>query len=217
MSMLSDNIKFLREKKGLSQEDFGKLIGATRGQVGSYEEDRAKPKTEIANKICKHFSIQVEDLFAKRLNKSNVLIVQEPEGMYLTKHQDGIPLFPDYASAGTPNGFADALKDLPRYYVPGFQDCDLMVPVSGDSMYSDYSSGDIVICKQIHDPSFIQWGHAYLVDTVQGLILKNLMPSDKDGFIKFVSNNNKYPPFEVKKKEAKRFFIVKGKIKKNLI
>jgi len=144
-------------------------------------------------------------------------IIKEAQGIYKVKTK-GIPFFPDYARAGKGQGFSDEVHaDLPMYYVPGFQDCDLMVPVSGDSMYNDYSSGDIIICKRLEGYSFIQWGNTHLVDTPQGLLLKILLPSDKPKHIKFVSKNEKYPPFDVPEKEIKKVWIVKGKIKKNLI
>lgn len=72
MKHVAENVKALRELTGLNQEEFGKKFGATRGQIGSYEEGRAVPKTQIATALCEHFGITTDQLLKKKLS-SDVL------------------------------------------------------------------------------------------------------------------------------------------------
>lgn len=78
--MIAENIRFLREEiLHLSQSDFAERVGSNRGQIDSYENGRAKPKTEVAVKICKLFSIELSDLYNKKLTKSDILTTSEDQ------------------------------------------------------------------------------------------------------------------------------------------
>ena len=50
MANISLNIKFLRKKKGLTQQQFADEIGIKRSLVGAYEEERAEPKYDLLKK-----------------------------------------------------------------------------------------------------------------------------------------------------------------------
>ena len=52
MSNISANLKYLRKKKGLTQQQFADAIGIKRSLVGAYEEDRAEPKYDLLKKIA---------------------------------------------------------------------------------------------------------------------------------------------------------------------
>ena len=51
MANISNNLKFLRKKKGLTQQNFADLMEIKRSLVGAYEEDRAEPKYELLKKL----------------------------------------------------------------------------------------------------------------------------------------------------------------------
>lgn len=213
MSNVASNIREIRVSLKKSQSEFGAMIGATRGQIGSYEEGRAEPKAEITAKICQLFSITQDELFNKKLKFNKDSSVK-----YIQQIATGIPLYNSLVHAGSPAYYNDEVNEPPvTYYIPGFQDCDVMVPVSGDSMYPDFTAGDIIICKKVDTELFIQWGHAHLVDTIQGLVLKVLMPDENPEMVKLVSVNQKFPPYTLPKEEVKKVWIVKGKLKKSLI
>lgn len=101
-----------------------------------------------------------------------------------------------------------------EFVVPTFASADWMIYVRGSSMYPKYSSGDIIACKVIKESQFIQWNKVYVIATrEQGLLVKRLMPSDNDGFVKAVSDNDKYPPFDIPKDEIFGLALVLGAIK----
>lgn len=73
MSQIGNNIKKLRNVKGLSQQAFADLFGLTRGNISSYEELRAEPKIEIMLQIAKYFSIPIAELLEKQLTVNEIL------------------------------------------------------------------------------------------------------------------------------------------------
>jgi transcriptional regulator with XRE-family HTH domain len=62
MSIISENIKYLRRLNGLTQEQFSRRIGVKRPSVGAYEEARAVPPIELLKHIAKLFGYTVDEL-----------------------------------------------------------------------------------------------------------------------------------------------------------
>lgn len=67
MDHFSENLRYLRTQKKLSQDKLAEQVGATRGMIDSYERTSARPKAEIANKICKYFNVTIDDIYNKDL------------------------------------------------------------------------------------------------------------------------------------------------------
>ena len=55
MSNISANLKYLRKKKGLTQQQFADNMEIKRSLIGAYEEDRAEPKYDLLKKIAEYF------------------------------------------------------------------------------------------------------------------------------------------------------------------
>lgn len=62
MSLISENIRFLRKKKGLTQLEFANSLAIKRSLVGAYEEGRAIPPPENLNKLAKMFGYSMDQL-----------------------------------------------------------------------------------------------------------------------------------------------------------
>ena len=67
MSFFSQNIRFLRNSRQMSQSAFAEVFGLKRTAVGAYEEERAEPKVELFVKIAKYFGISLDDLLCRSL------------------------------------------------------------------------------------------------------------------------------------------------------
>lgn len=61
MSQLSENIKYLREKAGTTQKDYGKAFGVSRDNIASYERGTS-PKLDFLQKLVNFYHISMEDL-----------------------------------------------------------------------------------------------------------------------------------------------------------
>ena len=57
MSQAGQNLKYLRKLRGWTQEEFSIKLGIKRSLIGAYEEERAEPKLEAMERICKIFKI----------------------------------------------------------------------------------------------------------------------------------------------------------------
>ena len=61
--ILKNNLKQVRQKKGLTQEELGANVGVSRQTIISIERYRYKPTLELAMKLAEELNIKIEKLF----------------------------------------------------------------------------------------------------------------------------------------------------------
>lgn len=133
-----------------------------------------------------------------------------------TTSSETIPLVSSEAIAGFGNyNFCILEEDVQEHYViPDFKDIDFMISIKGSSMYPKYSSGDIVACRILKDPQFIQWNKTYIIGTNdQGILCKRLLPGDNDEYYKVISDNDRYLPFDLPKSEITGIALIIGVVR----
>lgn len=139
---------------------------------------------------------QVDDF----LQNGDDNIVSEPNEEYDCKKidKDHTILLPVEAMAGSLQGFSEgvALKDCRKVKSP-VEGADWAIQISGDSMEPEYRNGSYLYIKKMSG-SFIPWGHTLVIDTIDGVVVKNIFPIDgTDEFIEARSINTKYPSFKI--------------------
>src|SRR5471030_304013 len=114
MSTIPSNIKYLRKKKGLTQQQFADEMDIKRSLVGAYEEERAEPKYELLKKIAIFFDISVDDFINETINdkwapkpKGNQAALRVLSISVDKEDNENIELVPVKAAAGYLNGYAD--------------------------------------------------------------------------------------------------------------
>lgn len=118
-----------------------------------------------------------------------------------------IPLLPVAAQGGSFNDFVTSIRARDcEFVVSPIPSAEYAVPVVGDSMYPEYPNGSIVFVKRINESAFIEWGRVFVLDTCNGIVIKQLFPSDDDEKLVCKSINEKFPPFEVRKSDIYRVF-----------
>lgn len=113
---------------------------------------------------------------------------------------DLVPLIPLVAHGGSLDGFSEGVRQYEcEMVVSPIKGATLAINVTGDSMAPEYPNGCRVFAKRIYEAKFIEWGRVYVLDTVNGVVIKVLAPSDKENCVKCVSINKDpiYAPFEV--------------------
>lgn len=127
----------------------------------------------------------------------------------------GIPLIPVEAMAGFGTGETSILElDCEKFIVPTFKGADYLIQIKGSSMYPKYNSGDIVACKNLPlNDLFFQWNKVYVLDTIQGALIKRIDIGPDDDHVMIVSDNEKYRPFPLHKSEINAIAIVMGVIR----
>lgn len=73
MTKIGSNIKKIRTTKGLSQQAFSELFGLTRGNISSYEENRAEPRIETVIQIANYFNIPLNHFITQNLSIHEIL------------------------------------------------------------------------------------------------------------------------------------------------
>lgn len=126
-------------------------------------------------------------------------------------------LVPLAAMAGALTGFDSTgvtEYECERIIVP-IAGVDFAVPVYGDSMSPEYPSGTRVLVKRINPDAFIAWGSVYVLDTTNGMLLKEVQPcEDDDDFITCHSLNpsGRYKDFDVKRTHIRAMYRVLASI-----
>ena len=110
-------------------------------------------------------------------------------------------------------GKADRAETKPVNYIhiPNLPKCDGAIYVVGDSMYPLLKSGDIVLYKQLSDIADIFWGDMYLlsidIDGEEYITVKYIQKSDREGFVKLVSQNPHLADMEVAMSRIRRALL----------
>jgi phage repressor protein C with HTH and peptisase S24 domain len=113
-------------------------------------------------------------------------------------YSNSILVIPVAAQAGRLSDFADSVSesDCEKMISP-INGADFAIPVSGDSMSPEYPSGTKVIVKKINHKAFIDWGRTYVLDTCNGVVIKNIYPGQTEDTVRCVSINPNFPSFEI--------------------
>lgn len=124
-----------------------------------------------------------------------------------------LPLLPIDAVAGPGDPVYEDAKVEDFYFVSEFKECDFLIRVKGDSMVPKFAGGDLLACRKVTDVYFLQWNRCYVIYTrSQGVMVKRIQPSEKEGCIKCVSENAKYAPFDVPTDDIVSVALVNGAI-----
>lgn len=117
------------------------------------------------------------------------------------EEQNTVPLLPIFAQAGHLTGWSESVMETEcERVISPVQGVDMAVHIYGESMYPDIPNGSVVYVKKISG-RIIDFGKPYILDTVDGPLLKYVAPGHDDGFVKCISANHDpmYAPFEVSK------------------
>ena len=207
----ADNDAELASKLSYTKSSFSQIIN---GKVPLSEKfiDKLCLANENINKV---WILNEIGEMLKTINSHHVL--NEPKSNYnKILKEKGIPLIPIEAMAGFGNGSIQVMEyDAEKYIIPEFTELktDFMIRVKGSSMYPKYNSGDIVACKKLPLDTFFQWNKVYVLDTVQGAMIKRIHKSPQDGCVICKSDNDKYEPFEISTNDIHALALVVGVIR----
>lgn len=218
MSHVTQNLRFLRKQKGLTQGELAKKLEVTRSVIGAYEEGRAEPKLNTLRKIANFFGISIDQLVNEDLSRIAeasikgeelprqrtdatgrrlriLSITVDPEG------RENIELVPEKAAAGYLNGYADPeyLEELPRFQLPTLpQGSYRAFEITGDSMLP-LKPGTVIIGEYMDNWKTIKDGEtAILVTNTEGIVYKRVYNRiEEQNRLILHSDNPVYPPYEV--------------------
>lgn len=203
--MITDRVLQIIEYKGISKSRFYKETGLSNGFLDKVKDIGASKVEDILNtypEIDIEWLLTGKGRMLKAGSASNNLL-KESSGNYSAPSESevSIPLIPIDAMAGFGNGHTTQIMeyDTERYVIPEFNELNVefLIRMKGSSMIPKYNSGDLLGCRRLPMDSFFQWNKVYVIDTVQGALVKRVHKSEKPGHIICVSDNENYPPFEL--------------------
>lgn len=211
------NIAKLRKSLKMSQETFRKEVGISQSYLSELETGKKNLTEELYNSIIERFGRSIIIPFIE-VDCDNIAInIPHLE----CNNKNVIPLFElEAASCGMPSGFEVAIEanKCDRYIIPDLAGCDFTIRTRGRSMINrshperSIPERSIVGCRIWKSRSHVRWGEVYALATPDGVVVKKIMPSEKDGYIKCVSFNEEegFIPYDLPADEIQDWAIVVG-------
>jgi transcriptional regulator with XRE-family HTH domain len=229
MSNISSNLKYLRKKKGHTQQQFADAMEIKRSLIGAYEEDRAEPKYDLLKRIAEYFELTIDEFINENVNDnwkpkpksqgSNLRILS------ITVDKDdneNIEMVPVKASAGYLNGFSDPqyVQELPKFQLPlpflkngTFRAFEIV----GDSMLP-IQSGSIILGEYMDNWNEVKVGETYIVVSKnEGVVYKragNRFKENKE--LKLISDNKVYDAYTIASEDILEIWKAKAYISSTL-
>ena len=140
---IADNIKQIRERYDLTQDELGEIAGVSGGAVSTWERGTAEPRMGAIQRI------------ADRLNISKADIVTDRDSVHTDSVQPTSIRIPVLGSvpAGIPlEAIEDIVdwEDIPIEWTAGGKEF-FSLRVKGDSMYPKFLEGDTIILRKEDD------------------------------------------------------------------
>ena len=142
---LGNNIKFLRERKKIDQQQLADILNVPRSTLACWENNIRTPKLEQIVKIAEYFNTSL-DIIYDNFDNGNLVDVDSD----IIK----IPVF-GTIKAGIPIESQSDIIDyveIPKIWTRGAKKF-YGLKISGDSMFPKYDENDIVIFEQNDDTS----------------------------------------------------------------
>jgi len=213
--LLQNNLKFLRNKKSLTQETLAQAVGITRSKLAGYERS-ITPPLEVLLLFADYFKLSLDVLVREDLSSYSEYKLRE---LLETDHflrgrnlrilsttvdaegRELIEVVSQRAKASYLAGFADPefISDLPRFSLPFLPSNKKhrVFQVDGDSMLP-IPDGAWIVCEYVEDWTRLKDGERYVIVTEQdGVTFKIGYKRHPQQQILLCSANPIYPPFEV--------------------
>lgn len=223
----TSNIKFLRKRKGRTQDDVAAALNLKRSTLSGYENGVAQPGIEVLISFSKYFNVSIDTILKidiARLSESQLGELERGYDAYVKgsnlrvltttvtpDNQENIEIVPEKAKAGYATGYADPeyIGELPRFRMPFLSDKKKYrtFQLKGDSMLP-IPDGSWVTGEFLQDWRDIISGKAYIIFTINDGIVFKVAENNltKDGKLVLYSLNPFYEPYEVHVNEVREIW-----------
>jgi len=211
------NLKFLRNRKKLGQDDLSKLLNISRSKLSALENGQTKaPQPEDLITFSNFYKISIDSLMKVDLSRLGELKLRELEAgndVYMTgtklrviaisvdaNNNENLEYVPVKAKAGYAAGYNDPeyIAALPKFSMPNLPKGTFrMFPTAGDSMLP-IPEGSDVITQYLEDWTSIKSETPCIVilKGSQDFVFK-LVTVEKNGYFSLKSLNNRYNSYTV--------------------
>lgn len=208
MSVQERLLKFI-EHKGMNKLSFSKSIGRSVSYVTNIVESIGPSSRVVIEQTYPELNMEWLLTGRGEMLINNDSRTRENAEPIIISPQATVPLVPISAQAGRLDGFSEGVLEVNcEQIISPISNAELAISISGDSMSPEYTSGTKVLVKKINDKAFIDWGRTYVLDTCNGVVVKNIYPSENPDCIRCVSVNTNYPPFDIHKSDIYGWYLV---------
>lgn len=211
MSIFSDNLRYLRVKSEMTQQNIADALLIPRERYAKYE-GTTDPPLDCLQRISRYFHVSIDLLLSfdiRRVPYENLIQLEENRILLpITVDSDGenrIEIIPEKAKAGYLTGYSDPefIEALQYISLPFLKKGKFRAfPIDGDSM-PPHNNKSFIVGKYIEKLADIKDGKTYVVlSRNDGIVYKRIYrkPKRETIFI-FHSDNIGYKPYEVKANE----------------
>ncbi len=214
----AENVRFLRNRKKMSQEALAETLGISRSKLNAHENGHTiNPPIEDLLKLSAYFKMSIDTLLKVNLAKLGAYKLHELESgndVYLTganirvlaisvdkDNRENVEYVPIKAKAGYQAGYSDPefIATLPKYSFPDLPKNGTfrMFPTMGDSMLPIPEGSDI-LAQYVQDWKTLKKGTLCIVilNNEQDFVFKKVSIGD-DGTMLLTSLNEEYKPYTV--------------------
>ena len=221
---LSANIKFLRKRRRLTQNDLADTLGTKRSSINNYENGTAVPPVNVLVSLSDLFHLSIDTMVRinlESLRESQMYIIEHGSDVFVkgnevrvlattvdSGNKDNIEIVSIKAKAGYTTGYFDLeyISGLPNFQLPiltrdkkyrAFQ-------ISGDSMLP-VQDKSWVIGEYVQDLNSIRDDQLYIVLTLnEGVVFKKVKNELKEkGSLNMTSTNPEYHPYDLSVNEIR--------------
>ena len=193
--MKGADIKRILNTRGFTQQEvadrLGKTLANLNGQLGKDD-----IRTGLIEDISRVTGIPMADFF-----QGPVGAIDFSPKPVETEGADTVPLLPIFAQAGHLTGWSEGVEEAKcERVISPVKDIDMAIHIYGESMSPDIPNGAVCYVRRVTG-KVIDYGRAYILDTVDGPVVKYLMPGSDDEHIRCQSANldPKFAPYEIEK------------------
>lgn len=220
----SNNIKFLRKRRGRTQDDVATALNMKRPTLSGYENNVAQPNIEAMLALSNYFGIAIDTLVKvdlSALQESQMSQLERGYDVFITgsklrvltttvspENDDNIELVNEKASAGYTRSFADPefIKVLPAFQLP-FLPRDRKFrtfQIKGDSMLP-IPDGSYVTGEFVQNWQTIRDGMPYIILTLDDGIMFKIVENQlkTDARLNMISLNSLYEPYTININQVK--------------
>lgn len=206
MSILSDNMRYLRAQLNFSQQKVADGLSITRGRYAKYEDAVSEPPVEILVKISRYYHVSIDLLVTVDLRKIVLKdLIKLPDNRIVLPiavdafGNNSIEIIPHKAQMGYLSGYSDPeyIESLQHINLPFLSNGKYRAfPAEGDSM-PPHREGALIIGKYIDDLHALKEEKTYVfVTRNEGISYKRLLKIQRDK-LHVASDNTFYDPYDI--------------------
>ncbi|HAO08427.1 XRE family transcriptional regulator [Chryseobacterium gambrini] len=206
MSIFSDNIRFLRTQKNLSQQELADQILMSRVRYSKYEDGRSEAPYELLIRISKYFNLSIDLLLTVDIRKYPLEdVLKLPDNRIVLPvvvdqlGNNSIEIVPQKASMGYLSGYSDPeyIESLQRISLPFLTNGKYRAfPAQGDSM-PPFKDGSYIIGKYVENIDDLKPNKSYVFVTLNDGISYKRFKAKKEKSITVAADNSFYQPYDI--------------------